>query len=129
MTAAEQRLEVTEHLEERVAEVRGWAENDRGSVRATVDVHGALQDLALSESALALGGDELGREIVRLARRAQQEALRQGVAELGTALGDAGTLDSLRELGLPQDEDAPVLPYVPGVDPNAHLWKVIPEDQ
>ncbi|TDP97432.1 hypothetical protein [Labedaea rhizosphaerae] len=125
MAAAEQRLQVTDHLADRVAEIRGWAENDPGSIRTTVDVHGALQDLELSESALSLGGDELGREIVRLAARAQQEALRQSVAEMGTALGDAGALESLKEMGLEQDEDAPVLPYIPGQDPNAHRWNVI----
>jgi hypothetical protein len=129
LAAAEQRLQVTDHLAERVSEIRGWAENDPGSVRTTVDVHGALRDLTLSEAALSLGGDELGREIVRLASRAQQEALRQSVAEMGSALGDAGALDSLREMGLSQDSDAPVIPYVPGVDPNADRWNVIPEDR
>ena len=129
MAAAEQRLQVTDHLEQRVSEIRGWAENDPGSIRTTVDIHGALQDLQLAESALSLGGDDLGREIVRLSQRAQQEALRQSVAEMGAALGDAGALDSLKELGLEQDEDAPVLPYVPGQDPNAHRWNVIPEDR
>lgn len=129
MAAAEQRLQVTDHLAERVAEIRGWAENDPGSVRVTVDIHGALQGLELSEAALALGGDELGREIVRLSAMAQDEALRQSVAEMGSALGDAGALDSLREMGLAQDGDAPVLPYVPGQDPNAHTWNVIPEDR
>ena len=42
-------------------------------------------------------------------------------------MGDAEALESLREFGLEADEDAPVIPYVPGVDPNAHTWRVIDE--
>lgn len=125
---ARERVRVTEQLPERVAGVRGWAANGQRSVRATVDVHGALTGLDIDESALAAGPDELGREIVRIAGKAHQAALRQSVDELGTALGDAQAHDMLRSAGLGDqiEPDAPVLPYVPGVDPNAHTWNVIP---
>jgi hypothetical protein len=131
MAAAEDRLQVTDRLEERVADVRGWAENPEQTVRTTVDVHGALTALTLQESALTLPPDELGREIVRLAAQAQRAALRESVSEMGDALGDSGVLTALHDLGLEDtiDPDAPVLPYVPGVDPNAHTWRVIPPER
>jgi hypothetical protein len=119
---AEARLRATAALPETLAAVRGSAQNPGRSVHATVDIHGALKELRLHESALAEGPDRLGAEIVRVAAEAQQAALYQGAARIGDAAGDAAALESLPSA----DPDAPVLPYVPGVDPNAHRWKVIP---
>lgn len=123
---AEERLRLTEQLPERLAELRGWAYNGADDVRVTVDVHGALKELKLDESALALGADELGAQIVELSHRAQQAALAEGVNVLGDALGDAAALDMMRSAGLPLDPEPEVVPYTPGVDPNAGRWEVIP---
>jgi DNA-binding protein YbaB len=128
LAAAEERLTLTEQLPGKLASVRGWANNGDENVRVTVDVHGAVKELKLAESALDLGPDALGEEIVRLAGDAQKAALRQGVDTLGQAMGDAAAIAMLRSTGLADlvDEDAEVLPYVPGTDPNAHTWNVIP---
>ncbi|GAA5151773.1 MULTISPECIES: YbaB/EbfC family nucleoid-associated protein [Amycolatopsis] len=122
---AEERLRVTEELPARLAEVRGWAYNGAENVRVTVDVHGGLKELNLDESALALGPEALGEEIVALAHRAQQAALAEGVNVLGDALGDAAALEMMRSAGLQPDPEPEVVPYTPGVDPNAHRWRVI----
>jgi hypothetical protein len=123
---AEERLRVTAALPDRLARIRGTATSPARDIQAPVDTHGALRDLSLDESALAAGPERLGAEIVRLAAEAQQLALRQSVTDLGDALGDDVALEALRSTGLGADPDAPVLPYVPGVDPNAHRWNVIP---
>jgi YbaB/EbfC DNA-binding family len=127
---ADERLRLTEQLPERLGEIRGWAHNGDDNVGVTVDVHGALHDLRLAESALDLGGDALGEQIVALTRQAQQAALAEGVNVLGDVLGDAAALDMMRSAGLSDrlDPDAEVIPYTPGVDPNAHRWNVIPPD-
>lgn len=128
LAAAEERLTLTAQLPGKLASMRGWANNADENVRVTVDVHGAVKELKLAESALNLDPDALGAEIVRLAGEAQKAALRQGVDTLGQVVGDAGVLDMLRSAGMADlvDPDAEVLPYVPGVDPNAHTWNVIP---
>lgn len=125
---AEERLRLTEQLPARLAELRGWAYNGADNVAVTVDVHGALKELKLDESALALGQDELGAQIVELSHRAQQAALAEGVNVLGDVLGDAAALDMMRSAGLPLDPEPEVVPYMPGVDPNAGQWEVIPPD-
>lgn len=125
---AEERLRVTEELPARLAELRGWAYNGPDNVRVTVDVHGALKDLTLDESALQLGADELGAQIVALSHRAQRAALAEGVNVLGDALGDSAALEMLRSAGLPIDPEPEVVPYTPGVDPNAGRWHVIPPE-
>jgi hypothetical protein len=122
---AGERLRATEDLPQRLEAIEGWAHNGDDTVRVTVDVHGALKKLNLDESALALGPDQLGVELVELAHRAQQAALAEGVNVLGDALGDAAALDMMRSAGLAADPDPEVLPYTPGVDPNAHRWRVI----
>ncbi|KAA9148800.1 hypothetical protein FPZ12_044450 [Amycolatopsis acidicola] len=122
---AETRLQATENLPARLAEVRGWAYNGEENVHVTVDVHGGLKDLRLDESALRLSPDELGAAIVELSYTAQRAALAEGVDILGDALGDAAALDMMRTAGLQPDPDAEVVPYTPGVDPNAHRWRVI----
>ncbi|WP_236796981.1 YbaB/EbfC family nucleoid-associated protein [Amycolatopsis sp. GM8] len=123
---AEERLRVTEELPGRLAELRGWAYNGAENVQVTVDVHGALKDLKLDQTALQLGGEELAAQIVELSHRAQQAALAEGVNVLGDALGDAAALDMMRSAGLPMDPEPEVIPYTPGVDPNAGKWEVIP---
>ncbi|WAL66332.1 YbaB/EbfC family nucleoid-associated protein [Amycolatopsis cynarae] len=125
---ADERLRATERLPERLGEIRGWAHNGDENVRVTVDVHGGLKELRLDESALALGVDELGAQIVELAHRAQRAALAEGVNVLGDVLGDAAALDMMRSAGLADEigPDPEVIPYTPGVDPNAHRWRVIP---
>lgn len=122
---AEERLRVTEELPARLAEVRGWAYNGEDTVRVTVDVHGALKDLNLHESALKMNAQELGAHIVELSHRAQQAALAEGVDIMGDALGDSAALEMMRSAGLTPDPEPEVLPYTPGVDPNAHRWHVI----
>jgi hypothetical protein len=121
---AEQRLRSTAELTRQLETIRGSAGRE---VRAVVDVHGTLRDLQLDESALAAGPERLGEEIVRVATEAHRAALYQGATALGDTLGDAAALESLRSAGLGDlvDPDAPVIPYVPGVDPNAHRWNVI----
>jgi hypothetical protein len=121
---AEQRLRAAAELTARMETIRGSAGRD---VRAVVDVHGALRDLQLDESALGAGPERLGEEIVRVAGEAHRGALYQGANVLGDSLGDAAALEALRSSGLGDlvDPDAPVIPYVPGVDPNAHRWNVI----
>jgi hypothetical protein len=128
---AAERVRVTAELPEQLAAIRGRAVNTDGSVRAAVDVHGALQELALHESALAAGPQRLGEEIVRVAAEAQRAALREGAGRIGDAVGDHAALEALRSAGLGDqiDPDAPVIPYVPGVDPNAHRWRVIPPER
>jgi hypothetical protein len=128
LAAAEERLTLTERLPGKLAAVRGRADNADENVRVTVDVHGAVKELRLAESALGLGPEALGQEIVRLAAEAQRAALLDGVDTLGQALGDAAALEMMRSSGLADrvDDDAEVIPYVPGVDPNAHTWTVIP---
>lgn len=117
---AELRLRTMAALPDRLAAVQASAANSPGNVRATVNVHGALCSLQLDESALAPGPDQLGEEIVRIATQAHQSALYQGATLLGDTLGDAAALDALRSAGLGHliDPDAPVLPYIPGHDPN-----------
>jgi hypothetical protein len=90
-------------------------------------VHGALADLEIADEALALGPERLGAEIVRLAAEANQAALAEGLGALSPVLGDAGTADLARSIGLDAmiDPDAPIVPYTPGVDPNADHWQVI----
>jgi hypothetical protein len=124
---AQTRVQLTAELPQRLAQVRAWAANAERTVAASTDVHGALQELRIAESALAVGPEALGQEIVRVAERARRAALYQGVNQLGDALGDSAALDLMRSSGLGDliGEDAPVLPYVPGVDPNAHRWNVI----
>jgi hypothetical protein len=131
LAAAEERFTLTEQLPRKLAAVRGWANNADENVRVTVDVHGAVKELRFEESALSLGPEALGEEIVRLAAEAQKAALLDGVDTLGQALGDAAALEMMRSTGLTDlvDEDAEVIPYVPGVDPNAHTWHVIPPGQ
>jgi hypothetical protein len=121
---AEQRLRGTAELAHQLETIRGGAGSE---VRATVDLHGALKDLRLAESALAAGPERLGEEIVRVAEEARRAALYQGATRLGDALGDGAALEALHSAGLDDliDPDAPVVPYVPGVDPNAHRWNVI----
>ncbi|HKS45222.1 MAG TPA: hypothetical protein VJT49_08915 [Amycolatopsis sp.] len=115
----DERLRLTERLPQRLAGIQGWAHDGDDNVAVTVDVHGALRDLRLAESALALGPEGLGRQIVELAHQAQQTALAEGVNVLGDVLGDAAALDMLRSAGLADriDPDAEVVPYPPGVDP------------
>ncbi|HVV11675.1 YbaB/EbfC family nucleoid-associated protein [Amycolatopsis sp.] len=122
---AEARVHVMEGLPERLAEVRGWAYNGDESVHVTVDVHGGLKDLKLAESALRLSPEEIGAQIVELSHRAQRAALAEGVNVLGDALGDAAALEMMRSAGLEADPEPEVIPYTPGVDPNAHRWHVI----
>jgi YbaB/EbfC DNA-binding family len=117
---AELRLRIAGELPERLAAIQSSAANAPGNVRATVNVHGALCALQLDESALAPGPDQLGEEIVRVTAQAHQSALYQGAILLGDTLGDAAALEALRSAGLAHliDPDAPVLPYIPGHDPN-----------
>jgi hypothetical protein len=124
---AEERLRLAEELPNRIESIRGWAVNEDGSVRVTATVHGALADLALTERALALGPEALGAEIVRIAGAANRAALAEGVGALSHSLGDADTARIAESVGLGNriEPDAPVLPYVPGVDPNADKWQVI----
>ena len=122
---AEERLRVAEDLPARLGSVRGWAYNGDETVHVTVDVHGALQDLRLDEAALALGPEALGAQIVELSHQAQQAAMGEGVNVLGDALGDAAALETMRSAGLAPDPEPEVVPYIPGVDPNAGTWHVI----
>ena len=115
---AEERLRATAELPDRLAAIRGAATNPSRDVHATVDIHGALTALRLDESALTAGPERLGEEIVRVAAEAQRAALHQSALHTGDALGDAAALEALESAGHPIDPDAPVLPYVPGVDPN-----------
>ena len=122
---AEQRLRTMAALPARLASVQASASNAPGNVHATVNVHGALCSLRLDDSALAATPDQLGEDIVRVATEAHKSALYQGATLLGDTLGDAAALEALHSAGIPTDPDAPVLPYTPGVDPNAHRWNVI----
>jgi len=123
----EERLRLTEDLPTRLDAIRGTAHNDANTIRVAATVHGALTDLEIADEALALGPEQLGAEIVRLATEANQAALAEGLAALSPVLGDAGTVDLARSIGLDAliDPDAPILPYTPGTDPNANRWQVI----
>ena len=123
----EERLRRTEDLPARIEAIRGTAHNDTNTIRVTATVHGALSDLEIADEALALGPEQLGAEIVRLAAEANQAALAEGLGALSPALGDAGTIELARSIGLDAmiDPDAPILPYTPGADPNADRWQVI----
>ena len=128
---ADERLRVTRDLPNRVEAIRGWAVNDQRSVRVTTTVHGALTDLEIAEQALHLGPDRLAQVIVRLAGEANRAALVQGVSELSPTLGDSGTTGLARAVGVGDliEPDAPVVPYVPGVDPNAGTWTAVDPDE
>jgi hypothetical protein len=123
----EERLRLTEDLPTRLDAIRGTAHNDANTIRVAATVHGALTDLEIADKALALGPEQLGAEIVRLAAEANQAALAEGLGALSPVLGDAGTVDLARSIGLDAliDPDAPILPYTPGTDPNADRWQVI----
>ena len=125
---AEERLRATAQLPHQLESIRAAAANPDRTVRATVDVHGALKKLELDDLALAAGPEALGEEIVRAAAEAHRAALHQGATHIGDTLGDGAALETLRSAGLTDqiDPDAPVLPYTPGIDPNAHRWNVIP---
>jgi hypothetical protein len=123
---AEERLRATADLPGRMSAIRGTAESADHTVRATVDVHGALTALHLHDAALGAGPDRLGDLIVQIAGDAHRAALHHGASVIGDTLGDEAALEALRSANLPTDPDAPVLPYTPGVDPNAHRWNVIP---
>jgi hypothetical protein len=127
VAAAEHRLRLAEELPGRLERVRGRSVNQERTVAVTTTVHGALTGLELSERALALGQAALGAEIVRLAGAANRAALIAGVGVLSQTLGDSGTAELAASVGLGEliEPDAPVLPYQPGVDPNAHRWTVI----
>lgn len=128
---AEQRLRIAEQLPAKLSAITGWAMNDDKTVRTTVNVHGALIKLELAESALAMGPEALGNAIVGLAERASKAALTESVGVLSQSLGDRGTIELARSLGLDEhiDPPAPVLDYTPGVDPNADKWTVIEADE
>lgn len=127
LAAAEERLRLCADLPNRVDGIRGWAVNADQSIRVTTSVHGNLTDLFVSDEALALGPERIAAEIMHLAREATKAALAQGVGELSRALGDSGTAELARTVGLGDliEPDATVIPYVPGVDPNADKWTVI----
>lgn len=124
---AERRLELANELPRKVEQARGWAANTEGSVRVTVNVHGGLTDLELTQQALAADPRRLGAEIVRLARQATDAALAYGIGEMEPVVGDGGTAELAETVGMGDrlEPDAPVRPYRPGVDPNAHRWTVI----
>ena len=64
---------------------------------------------------------------MRIAGEAHQAALRQSVANWARRWATRRRpTAALAGLGDQIEPDAPVLPYVPGVDPNAHTWNVIP---
>jgi hypothetical protein len=123
----EERLRLTEDLPTRIDAIRGTAHNDANTIRVAATVHGALTDLEIADEALALGPEQLGAEIVRLATEANQAALAEGLGALSLVLGDAGTVDLAKSIGLDAliDPDAPTLLYTPGTDPNADRWQVI----
>jgi hypothetical protein len=124
---AEERLRLTEGLPARIDAIRGTARNVANTIRVAATVHGALTDLEIADEALALGPELLGAEIVRLAAEANRAALTEGLGALSPVLGDAGSVDLARSIGLGAliDPDAPVLPYTPGTDPNADRWQII----
>ncbi len=117
---AEERLRLTDDLPARVEAIRGTARDDARTVAVTVTVHGALAGLSITDDALAMGPDRLGDEIVRLAAAAQRSALVDGLGALSRVLGDAGTVELARSIGLGEliDPDASVVPYVPSANPN-----------
>lgn len=129
LAAAEERLRLTGDLPSRIESIHGTARNAADTVAATVTVHGALTDLSIMDTALAMGPERLGAEIVRLAAAANRTALVHGLGTLSRSLGDAGTIELARSVGLGDvvDPPAPVVPYPPGVDPNAHRWHPVTE--
>lgn len=120
---AEERLRLTADLPAQLDRTRGSATNDTGTVRVAVTVHGALAELALREAALEMGPNQLAQEIVRLAGAATAVALRDGVGLLSRVLGDGATNELAQAVGLGHlVRDAPVIPYVPGKDPNSGAY-------
>ncbi|HEX4725688.1 MAG TPA: hypothetical protein VH333_24465 [Pseudonocardiaceae bacterium] len=115
---AEERLRLTDDLPARIEAVRGTAHDDARTIAVTATVHGALAGLAITADALALGPARLGEEIVRLAAAANRTALVDGLGLLSRVLGDAGTMELARSMGLGDliDPDAPVVPQVPSAD-------------
>jgi hypothetical protein len=105
----EERLRLTDDLPARMEAIRGAAHNDTHTVEVTTTVHGALADLRITDDALALGPDQLGAEIVRLATLANRAALDEGLGTLSRVLGDAGTIELARTVGLldPAEPTAP----------------------
>lgn len=123
----DERLRLTERLPQRLAGIQGWAHDGDDNVAVTVDVHGALRDLRLAESALALGPEGLGRQIVELAHQAQQTALAEGVNVLGDVLGTRprSTCSAPRGSRTGSTPTPRSSLTRPGSTPNAHRWRVI----
>ncbi|HEX4704350.1 MAG TPA: hypothetical protein VH352_19645 [Pseudonocardiaceae bacterium] len=109
---AEERLRLTENLPSRIESIRGRAHNDAHTVLVTTTVHGALAGLDIAEDALALGPERLGAEIVRLAGAANRAALHEGIDVLSRVLGDGGTVELARSVGLIEQEPLSPVPVV-----------------
>jgi hypothetical protein len=129
LAAAEERVRLSADLPNQISQLRGWAVNADQSIKVTTSVYGELVNLVITDQALALGQERIAAEVTHLAGQATKAALSQGVGELSRLLGDTGTAELARAVGLGDrlEPDAPVLPYVPGVDPNANSWTVIGE--
>ncbi|PPK69711.1 YbaB/EbfC family nucleoid-associated protein [Actinokineospora auranticolor] len=74
-----------------LADVRGTAHDNHGSVRVTVDGRGKLLDLWLRPDAVRWGPDQLGRLIVLVAEAAMDQATQAGYNKLAPILGDGMT--------------------------------------
>jgi DNA-binding protein YbaB len=74
-------------LSRRVASLTGVAESVDGSVRVTVGSSGQIAKLELDDSVQQLGGEELGRQIMSVLRRAQANLSTQVAGEVRATVG------------------------------------------
>jgi DNA-binding protein YbaB len=103
---ARRRAAALGEVRERVTAVKGSARSDDRSVQLTVDSAGRLLDVRLTDDALDRGPDALGRELVRLAREAVQDAAAQVAAIDEQAYGAGSeTAAFLRSTLAPPEDD------------------------
>ncbi|WP_018682447.1 YbaB/EbfC family nucleoid-associated protein [Actinokineospora enzanensis] len=74
-----------------LAEVRGTAYDNHGSIKVTVDGRGKLLELWLRPDAVRWGPEQLGRLIVLVAEAAMDQATQAGYNRLAPLLGDSMT--------------------------------------
>jgi hypothetical protein len=84
--------------------IQGSARSDDGAVRVTVGTGGALRELEIRQSALAMGGRELAATVLRLTDLATAEAVSRARNLLRAKLSGL-PVDALAALGCTQDDE------------------------
>lgn len=110
-------IEIAEEIPDRLglaagmAELRGSAQGE--GVSLSVDVHGMLVDLQISDSALDLGPERLAAEISRLAAEASSSALQAGLRAVEAGCGPRLASTIAGYLGVEREPPTPAQPEPP----------------